>query len=118
MADDGTAHSPAADIQAVIAHNDSLHAERAPYHFCRLILRSIRSITEHPCCLWNIVNAEPEARDPDNRILANSSKGDLQSLEFLTDLPLAVPDGEPRVHAFDMAEHVKVGDVVAYEDVH
>jgi len=89
------------DLDAIIVHNDAIHAE------------------QHPSCLWNIVNADPVVRDPDNRILANLSKQELQSLEFITDTPLAIPDGEPPVHVFDMAEHVKLGDVVvAYGDVH
>ena len=75
--------------------------------------------TEHPDCVWNVVGAHAEDCDPDNRIRARLSKENQQSLEYITESPLPTTEDEPAIHAFDVGNHVMVGDiVVAYGDVH
>jgi len=72
---------------------------------------------QHPTCVWNVVNTHLNICDPDNRTQLHLSKEDQQSLEYVTDLPLATPDGEPPIHTFDVGNRVMVGDVVvAYGD--
>jgi len=74
---------------------------------------------QHPTCVWNVINAHPDVCDPINRIRSRLSKLDQHSLECIADSPVATPDGEPPIQAFNVANRIMVGNlVVAYGDLH
>jgi hypothetical protein len=74
---------------------------------------------EHPNCVWNIVDTHPDDCDPDNRIRGHLSKENQQSLEYITESPIPVAEGEPVIHTFDVGNRIMIGDiVVVYGDVH